>query len=117
MGSVSTYYQKISPGLVQELLKKDRILHFDKPTPLIYEGHIPIVAYLLIKGSLVIKKRKKQIEILEPFVIVGISELIRKKPLKYLVEAQKGSTIGYIDKTLVQSFLDQNFMERNKIEI
>lgn len=94
----------------------DSFLRFDKETPLVYEGHIPIVAYILIEGSLLITKRKKEIEIIHPYALVGRNELANKIPLKYKIQAMPKTKLGYLNRSQILNLMKNTSFEKYQIK-
>jgi CRP-like cAMP-binding protein len=95
--------RKIDQSLVELLLKDDRIIHFSQDATLFYEGHIPIVAYLLIERSIEIVKNKKVIQEVTGTNIVGLEHLMYNKTSDFTIIAKQGSSVVYLDKSSLLS--------------
>lgn len=75
-------------------------------TPLFYEGHIPIVAYLLKKGRVEVGLGKKTLLNLKPGEVLGLNEFHHKLPSIFWAMALKGSELIYIDKSTLNEFMN-----------
>lgn len=73
---------------------------------LFYEGHIPIVVYLLKSGRIEVGQGKKKLFQLSPGETLGLNEFYQKCPSLFWAQAQKGSELIYIDKSTLNELID-----------
>ncbi|MCB9063398.1 MAG: cyclic nucleotide-binding domain-containing protein [Halobacteriovoraceae bacterium] len=80
---------------------------------IIYEGHYPHVAFLLVEGNIEIVKRNKKVFDVKKGVIIGLSELLNERPCKYSVKINANSKVCIIDKSTLDKI---SKLEDNKIK-
>jgi CRP-like cAMP-binding protein len=101
---------KDSYSFPKDLTKKIRNLCesriFGQKSTLFYEGQIPFVAFLIVKGSISLTKRKRPRKIIRPETILGLHSLMNKNPSPYEAIAQEGTEICFIDKTTLIEILN-----------
>jgi CRP-like cAMP-binding protein len=82
---------------------------YNRDTNLIYKGHIPHVAYILVSGKIIIKTKGRDVE-LEKGSVVGVKELLSNTPFRYNVKIESGSEVFILDKsTLIEMMDHQDF--------
>lgn len=69
----------------------------------IYEGHIPIVAFLLISGRARLTKRRLSTDIDDGLTLIGAQEFLSQIPFSYALTIEKGSQLGFIDRSTLLS--------------
>lgn len=79
---------------------------FKTQSHLFYEGQIPISGYLIIDGSIQVSHKKKFKKILNSGYLLGINELLNKKPIHLSAEAFPNTEICFLDKTTLQEILN-----------
>lgn len=72
---------------------------------LFYEGHVPIVVYLLKSGIIEVGQGKKKLFQLKPGETLGLNEFYQKCPSLVWARAIKGSEIIYIDKSTLNELI------------
>lgn len=87
-----------------ELICTPREFHI--ATDLYYEGHTPVVAYLILDGKVNLTKRKKIKTIAERGVILGIKELMSHSPCEFGAKVQPNSKICFLDKSTIFEILN-----------
>lgn len=91
---------------------------FSISTPLFYEGQIPIVAFLLLEGSIHLLKNKKTKKILRPGSLIGLNELMTNSPAKISAFVQADSVICFLDKsTILEIILEKNSSLANLLQV
>ncbi len=68
-------------------------------SPLFYEGQIPISGYLILNGSIQITSKKKLKKIFESGSLIGLNELINKKPSNVSAEVFPNTKVCFLDKS------------------
>ena len=72
---------------------------FKSQSHLFYEGQIPISGYLIIDGSIQVSYKKKFKKMLNAGYLLGVNELLNKKPIGLSAEAFPNTEVCFIDKT------------------
>lgn len=100
---------KIENEFISEIKKFSQETKFSKSSTLYYEGQIPIVAYLLIEGSIHLLKNNKIKKILKPGTLIGLNELMTNSPSKLSAQVEAESVLCFLDKsTLFEIIKYQN---------
>jgi CRP-like cAMP-binding protein len=90
----------LSETLIDKLKKtSSTIKTFSLKSPLFYEGQTPIVAYLILKGSIQLSRNKKICNTLRPGTLLGIEEVIEKKSSDVSAEVLGNSTLCFLDRS------------------
>ncbi len=79
---------------------------YNTATDIIYEGQIPHIGLILLKGDCSLKKRNKIIEELSKFSVAGVNELIHHLKSYYTVCIASGSEVLILDKSSVLEVKD-----------
>lgn len=100
---------KLENEFISEIKKFSQETKFSTSSTLYYEGQIPIVAYLLIEGSIHLLKNNKIKKILKPGTLIGLNELMTNSPSKLSAQVQAESVLCFLDKsTLIEIIKYQN---------
>lgn len=86
---------------IETLLQHTPARVFNRQTDLIYKGHIPHAAYLLVNGRMCLKDKSHELP-LEKGAIVGIKEILSNTPFKYNVVISEGSEVLILDKSTIE---------------
>ena len=97
---------KIDKISIHKLQKMCRVQTLEKPTSLFYQGHIPIVAFLVIEGGINLYKNKKLKSTIVPGEIIGLKELTTDTPSKVAAESLEHTTICCLDKSTIKEILE-----------
>ena len=81
---------------------------------LFYEGQIPISGYLILDGSIKISKKKKLKKILSAGSVIGVDELIEKKPVDVSAEVYPNTELCFIDKTTLLEIIKKETLDLSK---
>lgn len=95
------HFIKLSEKAIKSLKKIATFKSYSTKTPLHYQGQTPIVAYLIIKGSILLQKRSEIVHKLSKGSIVGFREFFMNTPSKYTATVLEKSEICYIDKSTI----------------
>ena len=79
---------------------------FKVETDLYYEGHTPVVAYLVLEGKVNLIKRKKVKVVAEKGVILGLKELMAHTPCNFGAKIQPNSKVCFLDKSTILEILN-----------
>ncbi len=105
---------KLDPKLVSEIIKFSPVRKFSTLSPLFYEGQVPIVAYLIISGSVVLSKNKKVRSVVNEGHIIGLNELMSHSPSKLCAEVSPDSTLCFLDKSTMLEIINHEKSELSK---
>lgn len=96
-----------------EYLKKFRDQHiYNSKTQVIYNGQIPIAAYVLLNGRIDLKNsRDKIIKICHPPTLIGFNEICNNLPFKYTAEIQTGSIVLILDRSAALEIMQDLHLE------
>lgn len=98
---------KVDGRSVRKLSRVGRLQNFNETASLLYRGHIPIVAYLVIQGEINLYKNNKLISVVKSNEVIGVKELLTDTPSTLTAEVMPDSIICYLDKSTILSILDE----------
>lgn len=90
---------ELSRHLIEKITTYFPSQKFKSQSYLFYEGQIPISGYLILDGSIQVSYKKKFKKMLSSGYLLGINELLSKKPIQLSAEAFPNTEICFIDKT------------------
>ena len=100
---------KLENSMISEIKNLSSQKKFLINSPLFYEGQIPIVAYLIIDGSIQLLKNSKIKKILRAGSLIGLNELMTNSPVKFEALVQAESTLCFLDKsTILETLREEN---------
>ena len=102
---------KLDKVTIEKLKAMCRVQLFATPTPLFYQGHVPMVAYLVIDGSVNLLKNKKIKSTVQAGGVIGVKELLEKTPSTVTAETAPNSSVCYLDKSTVQDLMKKDNSE------
>jgi CRP-like cAMP-binding protein len=97
---------KLTPSFINKIIEFSPIRKFTLSTHLFYEGQIPIVAYLVISGGIILSRNKKIKNVIKPGSIIGINELYNKSPSQMDAEVSPESTLCFLDKSTMLEIMN-----------
>jgi CRP-like cAMP-binding protein len=89
----------LSDEAIKSLKKIASFKTYSATAPLYYKGQTPIVAYLIIKGSILLIKNNKTYHKLTKGCLVGYQELFLDIPSMFTAEVLSNTEICHIDKS------------------
>jgi CRP-like cAMP-binding protein len=98
-------HTEVNSDLIKKIANYFPSKKYKSQSPLFYEGQIPISGYLILDGSIKIKKKNK-IKIIETGALIGIFELMNKTPSLISAEVLPNSNICFLDKTTLLEFFN-----------
>ena len=104
----------LTETLIEKLKELTTVRTFSLKSPLFYEGQVPIVAYLVLRGSIQLSKKKKLHQILRPGMLLGGNALLEKKPSDVTAEVLGNTTLCFIDRSTMLE-IENNDSELAKI--
>lgn len=90
---------EISNELIKKITSYFPSKKYKTQSHLFYEGQIPISGFLVLNGSIQISQKRKFKKILKPGYLVGVFELLNKKPIQISAEVYPNTEICFLDKT------------------
>lgn len=102
---------KLDSSLINKIVEFSPARKFTSASPLFYEGQVPIVAYLVLSGSVVISKNKKIKTIVKEGNIIGLNELLKHSPSKYSAQASPESSLCFLDKSTMLEIINHGKSE------
>ena len=88
---------------------------FSLSSTLFYEGQVPIVAYLVIDGSVALLKKKKIKNIIKAGSLIGVNELMTNSPSKMSAEVAADTTLCFLDKSTMLEIMNYEKSELSKL--
>ena len=71
-------------------------------TQIIYKGQVPMAAYVLIEGTIILKDAQKRIiEEINPTSLIGFYEIFEQRPFKYTAEISPGSRVLILPRSTI----------------
>lgn len=96
---------KFDPKVVQAIEGHGGHLKCQSDMTLFYEGHVPIVVYLLKSGRINVGQGKRKLFQLSPGEILGLNEFYQKCPSLFWAQVQEGSELIYIDRSTLDELI------------
>lgn len=90
---------EISSELVKKITSYFPSKKYKTQSHLFYEGQVPISGFLILGGSIQISQKRKFKKILKPGYLLGVFELLNKKPIQISAEVYPNTEICFLDKT------------------
>ena len=100
-------HMQISSDLIKKILAKFPTKIYKVNSPLFYEGQIPISGYLILDGSIQISK-KKFTKILNAGTLLGVKELMLRKPISVSAEVFPNTEICYLDQSTIHDLCQED---------
>lgn len=98
---------KVDKRSIEKLKKICRVQTISEPTLLLYQGHIPIVAYLVVDGAINLLKNKKIKSTILPGEVIGIKELLTDTPSSVTAETTADTTVCYLDRSTILGIIKE----------
>jgi CRP-like cAMP-binding protein len=107
---------ELSSELIKKIITCFPSKKFKFKSHLFYEGQIPISGYLILDGSIELSSKKKFKKILLPGNLIGICELLEKKPIAVSAEVSPNTEVCFIDRTtLLEMCKDEHQNEHSEL--
>ena len=90
---------------VEALRNKGQKIVIQQPSTLIYEGHVPAVAFLIFRGEAFLTKKRTNTRKVNTFSIIGLEELIHHLPLKRNLEVRPDTEVIALDRSTLKEIL------------
>lgn len=90
---------ELSSDLVKKISTYFPSKKFKAQAHLFYEGQIPISGFLILEGSIQITKKNKFKKLISKNNLIGLFELLSKKPISLSAEAFPNTEVCFLDQT------------------
>lgn len=97
---------RLEPAIIERLTSYAPPLIYTVDQEIHYEGHIPIVGYLLIDGQIKLTKNDRLKLVLEAGHLFGLPELMSGAPFDFTAKITRQSQICYLDRSTVLEIMD-----------
>lgn len=105
---------KIDKRSIEKLKKICPVKTIPESTQLLYQGHIPIVAYLVVDGTIDLLRNKKLKSTILPGEVIGIKELLTDTPSTVTAETSGEATVCYLDRSTLLSIIENEETKLSK---
>lgn len=102
---------ELSRSLIDKITTYFPSKKFKSQSYLFYEGQIPISGYLILEGSIQVSYKKKFKKMLHSGYLLGITELLNKKPIQLSAEAFPNTEVCFIDRTTLMEIFQGDDIE------
>ena len=109
------HFISLSSDAIKALKKIANRKTYTTDTPLHYQGQHPIVAYLVLKGNILLLKKNKIYHKLSKGALAGYQELFSNTPSLYTAQVTSDSEICYIDKSTLLEIKNSKSPELNRL--
>jgi CRP-like cAMP-binding protein len=99
---------KLDKEQIEKIKKISQSKLFVTSSPLFYEGQTPVVAFLIIEGSVNLTKNKKVKSTLRSGSLIGLKELMSNSPSSVSAEAAPHTSLCYLDKSTIFEIINNN---------
>lgn len=99
-------FSQLEPELVNKYADKLEGCTYSTDTPLFYEGHVPIVAFIILSGQVHFSKRKKIVQTLCAGSLIGMNLLLNHSPSIYTAVAEAKSKVLFLDRSTLMELSD-----------
>jgi CRP-like cAMP-binding protein len=101
MRTKKIHFINLSSEAIKSLKKIASFKTYSTNAPLHYQGQTPIVAYLIIKGNILLLKNNKIYHKLTKGCLIGYQELFLNAPSMFTAKILGDTEICYIDKSTI----------------
>ncbi len=78
---------------------------FSGGSPLFYEGQTPVVAFLILDGSVTLTKNRRIKSTLRSGSLIGVKELMNNSPSSVTAEALPNTLLCFLDRSTIQEII------------
>lgn len=95
----SSIVKNIDDHTVERLRSLGEHTKFNVTSNLFYEGQTPVVAYLIVNGTIHLTKNKKVKKTLAAKTLIGVKELMLHKEISFGAKVIAGTEICFLSKS------------------
>lgn len=99
---------KLNVLLISHLLSEQC---YKSDEDIIYKGHIPHCAFLLIKGKITLEFSKYSVLNLNQGALIGAYELLNYQAVDFKASIESNSLVYLIDKTILDDLFKKNILD------
>lgn len=97
---------ELSSDLIKKITTYFPSKRYKTQSHLFYEGQVPISGFLILNGTVQITQKGKLKKLLKAGYLLGVFELMNKKPIEISAEVYPNTDICFLDKSTILE-LDQ----------
>ena len=97
---------RLQPSVIKSLKSYAPPLVYSIDQEIHYEGHIPIVGYLILDGQIKLTKNDRLKLVLEAGHLFGLTELMNRMPFDFTAKVSKQSRICYLDRSTILEIME-----------
>ncbi len=97
---------RLQPAIIERLKSYAPPLLYSIDQAIHYEGHIPIVGYLLLEGQIKLTRNDRLKLVLEAGHLFGLAELMNGISFDFTAKVSKQSRICYLDRSTVLEIME-----------
>jgi hypothetical protein len=71
----------------------------------VYQGHVPYLAFIIVAGPVALKKNNRAIRLLSAGHLIGVVELLHQVPSAYTLTFFPGTKVCSLDKSTINELL------------
>tara|TARA_B110000908_G_C9939797_1_gene307714 strand:+ start:214 stop:546 length:333 start_codon:yes stop_codon:yes gene_type:complete len=101
---------QLDAKLIEKYANELESCTYSTDTPLFYEGNVPVVAYIILSGEVLLSRRKKIIQTLSAGSLIGIKLLHGHTPSLYTAVVKGGSKILFLDRSTLLELSDHQLV-------
>ncbi len=96
---------ELSSELIKKITSYFPSKKYKTQSHLFYEGQVPISGFLILDGSIQITHKRKLKKMLKAGYLLGVFELLNKKPIEISAEVYPDTEVCFLDKTTLLEVL------------
>jgi CRP-like cAMP-binding protein len=103
---------------IERLKPKVELVQYNSADELVYQGHFPKVAYVLLEGEIELYKGKRKIDTVFPYCLFLARELLENKTVGCSYRVTPGTCALILDKSTLQELIaEKNDVLLSKLEV
>lgn len=99
---------KLDKEHIEKIKAVSQSRSFPTSSPLFYEGQTPVVAFLVLEGTVNLTKNRKIKSSLRSGALIGLRELMSNSPSGVSAEALPHTSVCFIDKSTIIEIIKSN---------
>lgn len=96
---------QLEPTTIRKIVSKGHVHTFPVESDLFYEGQVPFVAYLIIKGKVHFTKNKRNKGNVGPGSLLGLRELYTHTPSTLGARVFPDTEVVYLDRSTIHEIM------------
>lgn len=99
---------KVSREIIEEIKEHCSVKIYNAKSTLFYEGQVPIVAFLVVDGTVNLLKNRKIKSTVRQGCIVGVNELLNNLPYHFEAQIPPHTSLCFLDKSTLKEILSHD---------